>query len=92
MEKIKLLFKKLIDHNIILEERFGLPRIDGKSEASEIAANNCIILMKNFHLWIDKNYLKGTHFDVNGFYIPRLGQFTNHTLDELIEIYLNENL
>lgn len=44
-------------------------------------------LMQDFHLWVDKHYYKGTHFEINGFYVPREGVFKTFTLDELVELY-----
>jgi hypothetical protein len=34
-----------------------------------------IELMKGFHIWIDTHYLQGTHFEVNAFYVPKVGKF-----------------
>jgi hypothetical protein len=44
--------------------------------------------MKDFHLWINLNFIQGTHFDINGFYVPKHGKFENYSLDELLTIFL----
>ena len=46
--------------------------------------------MKGFHVWVDNHYIQGTHFDTNGFYVPKQGKFENYTLDELVNKYLEE--
>jgi hypothetical protein len=48
--------------------------------------------MKDFHLWVNSNFIQGTHFDINGFYIPKHGGFENYSLDELLVIFFKNKI
>ena len=81
---------KLIRSTLVVEKRYDWSRIDGKKTLAEKMTKQTIELMKGFHIWVDNHYIQGTHFDTNGFYIPKQGKFENYTLDELVNKYLEE--
>jgi hypothetical protein len=92
MEKLVNKLDKQIRATLKVETRYDWARIDGKKTLAEKMTQQTIELMKGFHIWVDTHYIQGTHFDVNGFYVPKQGKFENYTLDELINKYLEENL
>ena len=81
---------KMIRSTLKVEKRYDWERIDGKKTLAEKMTQQTIELMKGFHIWIDTHYIQGTHFDVNGFYVPKMGKFENYTLNELVDKYLEE--
>ena len=90
MEKLTNKTDKLIRSTLKVEKRYDWERIDGKKTLAEKMTKQTIELMKEFHIWVDTHYVKGTHFDVNAFYTPKQGKFENYTLDELVNKYLEE--
>jgi hypothetical protein len=90
MEKLVNKTDKMIRSTLVVEKRYNWERIDGKKTLAEKMTQQTIELMKGFHVWIDTHYIQGTHFDINGFYVSKEGKFTNHTLDELVNKYLEE--
>ena len=90
MKKLIEKIEKLISFTLRVEKRFDWDRIDGKKTLAEKITKQTIELIKGFHVWVDNHYIQGTHFDTNGFYVPKQGKFENYTLDELINKYLEE--
>jgi hypothetical protein len=90
MEKLVNKTDKLIRSTLVIEKRYDWERIDGKKTLAEKMTQQTTELMKGFHIWVDTHYIQGTHFGVNGFYVPKQGTFENYTLDELVSKYLEE--
>ena len=88
MKPLKETIKKEINSTLVIDTRWGSSRIDGKKTLSDKITKQTTELMKDFHLWINLNFIQGTHFDINGFYVPKHGRFENYSLDELLTIFL----
>jgi hypothetical protein len=88
MKPLKEKIKKEINSTLVIDTRWGSSRIDGKKTLSDKITNQTTELMKDFHIWVTSNFIQGTHFDVNGFYVPKYGKFENYSLDELVDKYL----
>lgn len=88
MKPLKEKITKEIKSTLVIDTRWGSSRIDGKKTLSDKITKQTISLMKDFHLWVNLNFIQGTHFDINGFYVPKHGKFENYSLDELVDKYL----
>jgi hypothetical protein len=92
MKPLKEIIKKEIVSTLSIDTRWDSARIDGKKTLSDKITKHTISLMKDFHLWVNSNFIQGTHFDINGFYIPKHGGFENYSLDELLVIFFKNKI
>lgn len=90
--KLKSHIQALVGRGIQIENRWGDPRIKGKTEVMEALYNETTRLMIVFHIWIDNNFIKIETFEANKFYIEKNNREERYTIEDLILKYLETPL
>ena len=92
MEKFKKNINNQIRSTLNVDVRWGSPRIDGKKRLTDKISNQTTDLMKEFYLWVNKNFIASDMFSEEPMFIPKEEKIEHFNLDQLLNQFLENKI